>query len=172
MRRRIKSNAYTLIELLIVIAAIAILLTITVLSLKTAENSAKANKIITSMLNIKMAFQVAYINNQDTFDKAKDNYTNGKLLELSTISKYLDNMNAADAGKYQLLYYNKSGDRKGWWVRYTFGNDSYELRSELADRIFNEPELGILSYKSEGNIGGADKKNIASTNLYLIMKIR
>ena len=173
---------YTIIELLIAIAMIAALFTVTTFSVTASENSAKADKIITNMINIKTAFLAAYMHDREKFDNAPNNYTNGKLLEISALDKYLDNMKAADKSKYQLVYYHKNAEeRNGWWVRYKLEGDSYELRYELADRAISRADktntygqliMDLRSYKTEGNIGVADRKNIASGNKYLIMKMR
>ena len=70
------------------------------------------------------------------------------------------------------MFYSVKGNRYGWWVRYKLDGDTTELRTELADRIVSNPALGIYSYKTEGRIVVADKANIISGNLYLILKAR
>ena len=163
MRRK----GITMLEILIVIMVIALMLTMMLLSFKSSEITARANNVITNMINISIAFTVAYAQNPESFDVKK-----GTEHDLDYIAEYLDNLKAEEKSNYRLIYYDGSQgkpDFKGWWVRYNLESDS-GIRAELDERINMESTLGILSYNSR--IQYADTKNITSGNKYLIRKAR
>ena len=176
---QMKRKGFTMIELLVVMGVATILLSMMLPSFNTSRNTARADNVITNMSNLAAAFQMAYADNPDKFRNAPVNESNsnnrgGKRLSADVVSAYVDNFHAEDGSKYDFVFFDgvMSSDRYGWWVRYKLTGDTSELRTELADRIVSSPALGIYSYKTEGNISIADKKNIISGNLYLILKAR
>ena len=174
-----KREGFTLVELLVVMVVITILLAMFLPSFNTSRTSARADNVITNMSNLAAAFQMAYADNPDKFRNAPVNEYNsynsgGKRLSADVVAAYVDNFHAEDGSKYDFVFFDgvMSSDRYGWWVRYKLDGDTTELRTELADRIVSNPALGIYSYKTEGRIVVADKANIISGNLYLILKAR
>ena len=171
-------KGFTMIEVLIVVSVLAVLLTMMIPSHRSAEVAARANMVITKMSNLAVAFQMAYSDNPDKFRNAPVNESNsynsgGKRLSADVVAAYVDNFHAEDGSKYDFVFYSVKGEKRyGWWVRYKLDGDTTELRTELADRIVSNPALGIYSYKTEGRIVVADKANIISGNLYLILKAR
>ncbi len=166
MKQRIKLSAFTVVELSIVIAIIAVLFSIASLSFMSTEKTARANVIVSNMTTLRMLYQAANMRDPDLFGGA----SNGAVKSLADLHGYVDVPNMSDRDKYSFEYYSstEASDKRGWWIRYSLENDDSNLRQELQDTMTLKPELGILV--SNGLIENADSGDITNTSSYIIMK--
>ena len=132
-------KGFTLTELLITIAAIAVLMTMFMLSSVNASRSADYNKVITNMRSLSMAAMTYYSQNIgknfiDTETKKK-NITND-------VKKHLSNITGLQDGDKYYVYINVEDNPDSWWVGYdvnmsgqgTWSTEETALSARLAAR--------------------------------------
>lgn len=67
MKQRIRLAAFTVVELSIVIAIIAVLFSIASLSFMSTEKTARANVIVSNMTTLRMSYQAANMRDPDFY---------------------------------------------------------------------------------------------------------
>lgn len=163
-------RGYTLLELFIAVAVIAILMAFMLFSLSSSEVTARANNIILNLNIIGMAANTFYAQSHDELAKK----TKTELSEWFTthntyiIEHYIEGgLRTDEIEKYDVIYDKDSG---AWYSRYNIGTNSKtaDLRYEIMDRAMHESELsGVYGYDGTENGTYGMKKinsNIASNN--------
>ena len=110
-----KRKGFTLTELLITIAAIAVMLTMFMLSSVNASRSADYNKVITNLRNLSIAAMTYYSQNVGKdfvgSETTKKNIT-------SDVKKYLSNITGLQDGSNYYVYINVADNPDSWWAGY------------------------------------------------------
>ncbi len=157
MKKNIKREGFTLVELLIVIVVIGVLSAMMMLSSTEAVSSAKAADIVSDLRNLKTAALAYYADNLDavgetnfTITTATNNVANDT--KRKAILKYMNNENVDTGYKFA------QNDNKEWFVYYDGSNVS------TANGKVNEKLVGRAS--STGLLASATKPTDSAPNTY------
>ena len=137
-------KGFTLVELLIVIAIIALLGSMGLVSGKEANNIAEAQKIVENFHIIGAAMEMYYADNNVAINKGDGDYATAKLPEtiMNGLAAYMKDTSllevvasegTAKAGKYAI---SVSGNQ--WWLCYTFDAANTKLSNILANKAVQE----------------------------------
>ncbi len=178
---KITRKGFTLVELLIVIAIIALLGSMGVVSGKEANNIAEAQKIVENLHIIGAAMEMYYADNNVAIAKGTGSYdvTNLPSTIQTGLAAYMKDTSlvtaeaaaSAAAGKYNISI-SASGNQ--WWLCYTLDEAPTKLSNILANKAVQEgfrksdvdsDELPVPAGAAEGtkptpNIYTADGKLI------------
>ena len=108
-----KRKGFTLTELLITIAAIAVMLTMFMLSSVNASRSADYNKVITNLRNLSIAAMTYYSQN------VGKNFTGDSVSNVNItadVKKYLSNITGLQDGDKYYVYINVKDTPHSWWA--------------------------------------------------------
>ncbi len=176
---KITRKGFTLVELLIVIAIIALLGSMGVVSGKEANNIAEAQKIVENLHIIGAAMEMYYADNNVAIAKGEGSYDVDNLPSTikTGLAAYMKDTSlvtaeaaaSATAGKYNI---SVSGNQ--WWLCYTLDEAPTKLSNILANKAVQEgfrksdvdsDELPVPAGAAEGtkptpNIYTADGKSI------------
>ena len=136
-------KGFTLVELLIVIAIIALLGSMGIVSGKEANNIAEAQKIVENFHIIGAAMEMYYADNNVAIAKGTGDYTADKLpgtikTGLAAYMKDASLVTAVEASAAQAGRYNISVSGNQWWLCYTLDEANTKLSNILANKAVQE----------------------------------
>lgn len=165
-RRR---EAFTLIELLIVIVIIGLLATIMMLASGSGTSQAKATAVIADIRSLKSAASLYYAGNMTTSGAKFGTEINKPKSAKTLLGKYAANADALDDAKWCFASENNG---RNWYVGMSakdLDNDVLEIIGQMAKEagIF-----GVDSCKSLGSTPGNTWTYAEGFGGFLVMKVR
>ncbi|MBR2209391.1 MAG: type II secretion system protein [Synergistaceae bacterium] len=129
-------KGFTLVEFLIVAAVVGVLSEMMLFTNIEAAHSAKANKIITNLQNIKFVTRAYYSASMDVYSPETDSDLPDKITK--HVSKYLGS-DSEELPNYYIKV-DENSNNNSWWVCYN------NVTDDIRDRLINKEGL-----KSESN---------------------
>lgn len=163
-------RGFTLVELLVVIAVIAILSTMAVVGGSEANNIAQANKVVEEFKIIGAAMNMYYADNRATCDTAevaglpttiKDGLApyvkNADSIETATVE-------TSTVGKYNITV----NDQKQWWLSYKLPETNSKVAQILANKAVAEGLKASAAESASTTTGtGRNAVTTTTTNPYV-----
>lgn len=75
--KNIKNSGFTLLELLVVVAIIGILASITMIAISDSQNKSKDSRIKSQIVNLRRVTEIYYTSNNNTYGSTVSNCTSG-----------------------------------------------------------------------------------------------
>lgn len=133
----VNKKGFTLIELLVVIAIISLLSSIVLSSLNTARGKARDAARTASILQVKTALQLYYIDNNGTYPTSADVVLD-TALNAFLVSTYIRQLPVDPIAGQSYRYYNASAPNAVWYVIRIM----YEIKTPCYISVGSVPSTG------------------------------
>ncbi|MDR1376162.1 MAG: prepilin-type N-terminal cleavage/methylation domain-containing protein [Synergistaceae bacterium] len=157
-----KREAFTLVELLIVIVIIGILASSMMLSSTSATASAEVASIISELRNMKAATMMFYADSTDSVNDgtASAILASGGQDALNLLKRYMDNPEKL-TGNYRFVQREIAGAGKKWFVGFVVSGNTTDVKERLQGKAASTGLLGSTATNAPADLSAYEKSHNA-----------